>query len=276
MSRKIPDMRQATEARRRRTGVVRRRAAEGANEIAGPLSASGLFITFEGGEGSGKSTQIRLLAHWLQGQFAQAGFRQGQGYPVLVTREPGGTPVADQIRQLLLDQKTKISPHLELFLYEVARRDHVKEVILPALQRGMIVLCDRFTDSTLAYQGNGRGHPVALLQAMNSLATGSLKPTLTFLLDLPVEVGLARSKKRLKKQASREGRFEALSRAFHERVRTGYLTLAAKERKRFCVIDATGNKKQVAELIRQAWRKAHVMEENPRAGTSRRVSARGR
>ncbi len=203
----------------------------------------GLFVTFEGGEGSGKSTQIYRLAQYLE----------EKGGKVVVTREPGGTPLAERIRQTLLDQKNKISTQQEILLYELARRDHVMELIRPALRQGKIVLCDRFIDATLAYQGYGRGLSLKLLETCNQVATGGLMPDLTLLFDLPVSVGLARSKNRLKVQKSSEGRFEALPLAFHHQVRSGYLTLAAKDRKRIVVIDASGTKNNVFKRIQKSW-----------------------
>ncbi len=187
--------------------------------------ARGLFITFEGIEGSGKTTQIKALAQWMR----------KQGLPVLETREPGGTPIADQIRSLLLDAKTKgLTPEMELFLYEVARRDHVQEVIQPALQKGMIVLCDRFGDSTTAYQGYARGMSIKKIEGMNAIASGGLRPDITFLFDLPAKDGLGRARKRKRGL----DRLERESLLFHEKVRKGYLTLARKEKKRFKVIHA--------------------------------------
>lgn len=224
----------------------------------------GIFITFEGGEGSGKSTQIQKLASTLK----------KAGCPVLLTREPGGTPVGNHIRKILLDEGGRIPLQRELFLYELARRDHVKEVIEPALRRGQVVLCDRFTDSTIAYQGYGRGHPIPLLKTFNEIATGGRRPDLTFLIHLPAKSGLARSRKRLARQHSREGRFEALSLPFHQRVQTGYLTLAAKEKKRFRIIDGRGTKQEVFDRIKQAWRQWHGVGRGP--GKKHRISQRGR
>lgn len=210
------------------------------------LKSPNLFITFEGIEGSGKTTQIKLLAGWLE----------EKGHKVLLTREPGGTLVADRIRRFLLDSKTKgVSPATELLLYEVARRDHVEEVIRPALKKGKIVLCDRFTDATVAYQGYGRGLSLRMIENLNTIATGGLKPSLTFLFDLPVAKGLERANRRilkLRKGHPPENRFEEEKHAFHERVRKGYLTLAGREKKRFKVLNAKRPVKEIfCEICRE-------------------------
>lgn len=183
---------------------------------------SSFFITFEGGEGAGKTTQIKRLATYLAPH-------------VVVTREPGGTSVADQIRATLLDPKNKISPELELLLYEAARRDHVENVIRPALKAGKIVLCDRFTDATIAYQGFARGLNLKLIDNLNTIATAGLTPDLTFLFDLSPKIGLSR----VRKGRSQLDRLEKEKLLFHEKVRKGYLTLARKNKKRFVIIDAT-------------------------------------
>lgn len=189
------------------------------------------FITFEGIEGSGKTTQIRLLAQRLQ----------QQNIEVLQTREPGGCPIADQIRSILLhpDNVAMVS-RTELLLYAAARAQHIEEVIRPALKAGKIVLCDRFTDATLAYQGAGRGLNRNLILQLNRLAAGDCRPDLTLLFDLPVEIGLGRAKQReTEQQDSSEGRFEREQCDFHQRIRDGYLTLATAEPERFKIIDAS-------------------------------------
>lgn len=189
-----------------------------------------LFLTFEGGEGSGKTTQIQLLAEVLQ----------KRGLPCVLTREPGGTDIGIEIRKILLDGKNRhLGPLAELMLYAADRAQHLDETIRPALRAGKTVLCDRFADATVAYQGFGRGLDLQLISELNELATGGLKPVRTFLLDLPVEIGLARAKARLARQKSSEGRFEAEALAFHEKVRQGYLRLALEEPERFRVLDAT-------------------------------------
>lgn len=198
-----------------------------------------MLITFEGGEGTGKSTQIRRLAEWLK----------SRGKKVVVTREPGGTPLADWIRKILLNPKNKgMDPFLELLLYESARKDHVEKVIRPALGKGMFVLCDRFVDATLAYQGYGRRLSRPLIGSLNRSATGDLHPRLTFLFDLPIGLGL----KRARESKGRTDRLESETAAFHRRVRRGYLTLARKEKKRFCVIDTRRPRDEVAGLIVRA------------------------
>ncbi len=183
------------------------------------------FITFEGIEGSGKTTQMQLLRDWLQ----------AQGYRVLATREPGGTAIGDRIRAILLDPvHTEMAAETEILLYSAARAQIVRQVIRPHLEQGWIVLCDRFFDSTLAYQGYGRGLPLDILQRITTFATGGLTPDLTVYLDLPAEIGLRR-----KAQTPAEWtRFEAETLTFHRRVRTGYLTLAAAEPHRWLVVDA--------------------------------------
>jgi dTMP kinase len=186
-----------------------------------------MFITFEGIEGSGKSTQLRRLAARIAA-------------PV-VTKEPGGTPLADRIRAILLDSSSQLDPVAELFLFAASRRQHVVEIIRPALARGATVLCDRFTDSTLAYQGFGRLIDLDKLRALNGWATDSLTPELTFLFDLPEDAGLARARSRNAEAVHDEGRFEAEELRFHQRVREGYLALAVAEPSRFAVIDAGGD-----------------------------------
>lgn len=190
-----------------------------------------MFITFEGIEGSGKSTAMRLLAEYLE----------KKGHAVLLTREPGGSGLGRRLRALLLDTRTgDIRSRAELFLFLADRAQHVGEVIRPALDEGQVVLCDRYVDSTLAYQGHGRGMDVDQLRAVNALATGGLQPHLTLLLDVPIEVGLARAGRRNREQGTviAEGRFESESKEFHSRVRRGYLESAAEEPDRFAVIDA--------------------------------------
>lgn len=186
-----------------------------------------MFITFEGIEGSGKSTQLRRLAERIDG--------------AVLTKEPGGTPLADRIRAILLDSSSQLDPVAELFLFAASRRQHVVEIIKPALDRGATVLCDRFTDSTLAYQGFGRLINLDQLRALNAWATNSLTPDLTLLFDLPEDVGLTRARSRNAEAVQDEGRFEAEDLRFHRRVREGYRTLAVAEPERFVVIDAAGD-----------------------------------
>ncbi|MEZ4599460.1 MAG: dTMP kinase [Syntrophotaleaceae bacterium] len=200
-----------------------------------------LFITFEGIEGCGKTTQISLLCESLR----------LQGHQVVVTREPGGCAIADAIRQILLDPVHQaMTPKTELLLYAAARAQHVAEVIQPALAQGRIVLCDRYIDATLAYQGYGRGLDRALVEDLNQLATSGCRPDLTLLLDMPAADGLERAIQRNSLQnLATEGRFELEAVAFHDRVRRGYLDLAEKEAQRFRVIEARGSVAEVAERI---------------------------
>lgn len=202
------------------------------------------FVTLEGIEGSGKTTQIRLLANHLQ----------AQGLEVVCTREPGGCPIADAIRAILLDSaNSAMVPRAELLLYAAARAQHVEEVIRPALAQGKVVLCDRYTDATLAYQGYGRGLDLNLIAQLNDLASGSLTPELTLLLDFPAETGLARARARNhQSQGTDEGRFEQEALDFHRRIREGYLRVAGGQA-RFTVIDASGDQDQVADRIALAF-----------------------
>lgn len=189
----------------------------------------GLFITLEGPEGSGKSTHARLLAAQLQ----------AAGYSVLTTREPGGTPAGEKIRHLLQhDDDTSLCSEAELLLFLASRAQLVREIIQPALNRGMYVICDRFADSTLAYQGYGRGCPLELLIRMNAWATQGLEPDITLLLDLDVHVGFKRLQRRNAKNRAVKDRIEREALAFHERVRAGYLELARRWPARFRVISA--------------------------------------
>jgi dTMP kinase len=189
----------------------------------------GLFITFEGVEGSGKTTQHRLLAETLQ----------RDGHAVIVTREPGGTAAGEAIRKILLTpHDPDLSPRTELLLYLAARAQHVTEILRPALDRGAFVLCDRFTDATLAYQGSGRGLPLPELERLCAWAADGLTPHRTFLLDLDPATGLQRAQARNSHLVSGEVRFELETLAFHQRVRAGYLDLALREPERIRVLDA--------------------------------------
>jgi dTMP kinase len=189
-----------------------------------------MFITFEGPEGSGKTTQQGLLAEYLR----------SQGRTVVVTKEPGGTPLADRIRAILLDSANVIDPIAEVFLFAASRRQHTMEVIRPAIERGEVVLCDRYADSTLAYQGFGRLIDLDRLRMLNDWATDSTTPRLTLVLDLPEETGLDRARHRNASAVADEGRFEAEDLRFHRRVREGFLSLAVAEPERFAVIDGAG------------------------------------
>lgn len=199
------------------------------------------FITFEGIEGSGKTTQIAKVAEFLR----------GQGYNVVTTREPGGCPISNAIREILLNPANDaLENRAELLLYAAARAQHVAEVIQPALKQGQIVLCDRYTDATLAYQGYGRGLDLDLIEELNTLASGDCRPHLTLLLDMPHETGLKRALERNDMQnMCDEGRFEQESLYFHKRVREGYLFLAQKDPQRMQVIDATGTPAEVSERL---------------------------
>lgn len=197
------------------------------------------FVSFEGGDGAGKSTQIVALERYLT----------GHGRSCLVTREPGGTAIGLMIRNLLLKGgPQEIASSTELFLYLADRAQHVNEIILPAIHAGQIVLCDRFTDSTVAYQGYGRGIDLELLTKFNGFAVGAMKPDLTFLLDCPVKIGLGRTRGRLNLD-ERQDRFEGETIAFHERIRGGFLTMAAAEPERFRIIDSSRPQDDVAREI---------------------------
>ncbi len=197
---------------------------------------NGHFITFEGVEGCGKTTQIELLKTHLE----------SKGYSVLVTREPGGVPIAEAIRAVLLDTgHDAMAPVTELLLYEAARAQIVEEIIRPALEAGRIVLCDRFADSTTAYQGAGRGLPMEEIERLHHLATRGVWPNLTFVLDLPVEQGLERARVR-----GRADRMEQQALEFHRRVRLGFLEIAAREPRRVKVITGAQPIEDIAAIIR--------------------------
>ena len=192
-----------------------------------------MFITFEGIDGCGKTTQLRRVAE----RFAD---------PV-ITKEPGGTPTADRIRAILLDASSKLDPLAEVFLFAASRHQHVTEVIKPALDAGRVVLCDRYTDATLAYQGFGRLLDLDRLRALNDWATGSLHPDKTLLFDIDEETGLRRARGR----GGDELRFEAEDLRFYRRVREGYLALAESEPQRFIVIDGNGTVDEVAQRVHE-------------------------
>jgi len=204
-----------------------------------------MFVTFEGVEGAGKSTQIALAESWLR----------GLGRDVLTTRQPGGCALGLELRRILLDARnTHLDPVAELFMYLADRAQHVAEVIRPALAAGKVVLCDRFHDSTVAYQGYGRGLDVERLVMLGDMSTGGLKPDVTVVLDLPVEEGLSRAKCRNKAAGAcqAEGRFEALELDFHQRVRDGFKALAAREPGRFVMADASAAPQAVFAQVRAA------------------------
>jgi dTMP kinase len=193
----------------------------------------GILVTFEGIEGSGKSTQIALTGRYME----------ERGYPCLVTREPGGTPLGEEIRRLLLEKnELSIDPLAELFLIEADRAQHIAEIIRPALEEGRMVLCDRFTDATIAYQGYGRGMDLAFIEAMNQRATGGLMPQCTIVLDCSVDKGMAR--------AGGEDRFEREDHLFHQRVKEGYLSIAQQEPQRVKVVSGEGEQEAIQEEIR--------------------------
>ncbi|MGQ5701899.1 dTMP kinase [Sandaracinobacteroides sp. A072] len=205
-------------------------------------AARGRFIAFEGGEGAGKSTQIRRLAERLR----------AHGEDVVETREPGGTPGAEEIRQLFVTGEAgRWVAETDALLVSAARADHVARLIRPALEAGRTVLCDRFVHSTLAYQGHGKGLPMDVLHAIHDFATGGLWPDAVLWLDLPVEEGLARSTRRLATGGVAEQRFEQLDLAYHQRVREGFAALAAADR-RFHRIDASRPVEAVEEAIAAA------------------------
>ncbi|MBF0491262.1 MAG: dTMP kinase [Deltaproteobacteria bacterium] len=201
-----------------------------------------LFITFEGIEGCGKSTQIDLLAgHFLKNKI-----------PFIKTREPGGTLLGEKIRPLLLDRHSNPVPMAELLLYSADRAQHCAEKILPALKEGKMVLCDRFIDSTLAYQHGGRKIDLDLIEQLIHISTNGLRPHLTLLFDCPVELGLGRAKGRNQKENDVQDRFENLDLSFHQAVRDEYLRLAKKDTKRFCVLDASLSIAEIFERVLKA------------------------
>lgn len=202
-----------------------------------------LFITFEGVEGSGKTTQIQHLKRYLA----------RKGFSCKVTREPGGPPISEKIRKILLDPDHRdLVPFSELLLYEAARAQHIHEVIKPLLKQGVAVLCDRFNDATLAYQGYGRRLDQDLIAKLNRLASQDLKPDLTFLLDCPSDLGLKRALERNRTlKNEREARFEKEKLQFHQRVRKGYLAIARKEPHRVKVIDTRAGEEKVFKKIRE-------------------------
>lgn len=201
--------------------------------------AAGRFITLEGGEGAGKSTQIGRLQTWLE----------ERGLAVTATREPGGAPGSELIRKLLVEGPTERWDGItEALLHFAARRDHLRTTVWPATKRGDWVICDRFADSTMAYQGYGHGIDRAILGELYDIAVGDFQPDLTLILDLPAEAGLARAATR----RGSETRYEALPLEFHERVRAGFLDIAAADPERCIVIDATADIDAIAASIARA------------------------
>jgi dTMP kinase len=220
------------------------------------LKRRGLFITLDGIDGTGKSTQHRLLAQYL----AKC------GYKVNATREPGGTRVGEQIRDILLASDTgKLAPLAELTLMYAARAQHLEEVVRPALRRGELVVSDRFSDASIAYQGYGRKLGAATVHAIDQIICGPTKPDLTLVLDLAPRIALARARGREVRQKSRHGRFEVQGLSFHERVRRGYLTIARQEPTRVKLINADRPVREVQAEIRNQVdlflaKQAHLLE----------------
>ena len=201
---------------------------------------AGTFISFEGIDGSGKSTHLRLLA----------GFLRLQGHDVLVTREPGGTPLGLRLRAALLDAQEHVDPLTELLVFAADRAQHVRVLLRPALEAGQIVLTDRYADATVAYQGAGRGFSPQLISEIIELATEGLKPELTLLFDLSVEAGNARTKRRT--NGNEQGdRLDAETAEFHTRVRQAYLRLAAAEPERVRVIETSGSVEETQARVRE-------------------------
>jgi len=193
----------------------------------------GGFITLEGPDGCGKSTQTGILAERLK----------KDGYSVLLTREPGGTLLAEGLRKMILDPKNRVHPLTELFLYEASRAQHTEEIIRPALAAGKIVISDRYVDATTAYQGYGRKIPLAIVKTLNQIAAGGLKPDLTILLELSEKSARKRTKGRIKDRMESEKDF------FQKRVRAGYREIARKEPGRIQRVNAQGARQEVADKI---------------------------
>lgn len=201
-----------------------------------------MFITLEGIEGSGKSTQIQHICRFLD----------ASGFGYISTREPGGTPIGKKIRSILLDPGSNVmDPTTELLLYTADRIQHLQEIIRPAITTGKVVVCDRYFDATVAYQGFARGLDMAMIYDLHRFVCADLKPDLTFLLDLPPEIGLKRARHQLEvgTRAIDESRFENEAIAFHERVRAGYLTIARHEPDRFRIVDAAQTETDVRAQI---------------------------
>jgi len=200
------------------------------------------FISFEGIEGSGKSTQVKLLADYLR----------AKGHNVLTTEEPGGTKIGHKIRAVLLDVENRIDPLTELLLYNSSRAQLIREVIYPALTQDTIVIIDRFSDSTIAYQGYARGIDLAVIKTLDEIISSDLKPFLTFLLDMDVEEGLKRNRAIQKKD-----RFELETIGFHNRVRNGYLQIANEEPNRIKIIPSSGSveetNRKIVEILETLW-----------------------
>lgn len=204
-----------------------------------------MLITFEGGEGSGKTTQIQRLRDALL----------QEGYTVIATREPGGTPIGDAIRKILLDAANlEMTAECEVLLYAAARAQHVRQVIKPALQAEQIVLCDRFIDATRVYQGAARGLSLDMIERLEKFSLDGVVVQHTILIDIPADAGLTRARRRLKSQRAEspdEGRFEAETVSFHEKVRQGYLELAKQDENKYFVIDGSTSIDEQSRLIRK-------------------------
>ena len=202
----------------------------------------GLFLSFEGIEGCGKTTQISQLSAELT----------RRGFAHTVTREPGGTAVGEGIRRILLNSETiHLTPASELLLFYASRSQNIEEKIRPALDRGDVVICDRFFDASLAYQGYGRGLPLEFIDGLTQLVCGGSTPEITILLDIDTKTGLTRARERNRTQAEDEGRFEAEELEFYERVRQGYLELAERSPERIKVVPAAGSVDEVQSAIRR-------------------------
>lgn len=201
------------------------------------MNKKGLFITFEGADGCGKSTQLKMTAEYLQ----------NKGYEVISTRDPGGTPLGSKIREILLHHDGKVATYCELFLYLADRAQHIDEKIIPALQEGKVILCDRYVDSTLAYQGYARGVDTEEILKLNNIVAKNLMPDLTFVFDVSTEVAEQRVVKRTNEA---KDRMESEAKEFHHKVRAGFLDLAEKYPERIKVINANQEIEKVhADLI---------------------------
>lgn len=194
------------------------------------------FISFEGIEGSGKSTQVKLLADHLR----------ASGHTVLVTAEPGGTPIGNKIRKLLLEPRNHMDPLTELLLYYAARAQHVREVIYPALLKNSVVITDRFIDSTVAYQGYARGIDLSVISTLDDIVVPDMRPSLTIVLDLEVEEGLRRNR-----EARKEDRFEQETVEFHTRVRQAFHQIAREDSRRVRIVDASRSIDEVSRDVRR-------------------------